>query len=63
MNAYLIAAKANAFELDQHVGRALDANQPDYIVEAIGCGEGHAELESVHGERFRDSIKHLFGMN
>lgn len=40
MNAYLIAAKANAWEIDQHVGGAIEANQPDYLIEAIGRGEG-----------------------
>ncbi len=63
MNAYLIAAKANAFELDQHVGRAIDASQPEHMVEAFGCGEGCYHSASEHANSFRDSIKHLFGMN
>ena len=40
MNAYLIAAKANAWEIGQHVGRAIDAGQPAYVMEAVGHGEG-----------------------
>ena len=45
MNAYLIAAKANAWEVDQHVGRAIEANQPEYEVEALGRGAG-CELQA-----------------
>lgn len=40
MNAYLIAAKANAWEVDQHVGRAIEANQPEYRIDALGRGAG-----------------------
>lgn len=40
MNANLIAAKANAWEINQHVGRAIEANLPDYQVEALGRGAG-----------------------
>lgn len=40
MNAYLIAAKANAWEVNQHVGRAIDATQPEYMIEANGRGIG-----------------------
>ena len=40
MNAYLIAAKANAWEVDQHVGHAIVANQPEYEVDALGRGAG-----------------------
>lgn len=40
MNAYLIAAKANAWEVDQHVGRAIEANQPEYQIDALGRGAG-----------------------
>ena len=42
MNAYLIAAKANAWEVDQHVGHAIVANQPEYEVDALGRGAGTA---------------------
>lgn len=47
MNAYLIAAKANAWEVDQHVGRAIDASQPEYELEAKGVGAGRREDEST----------------
>lgn len=40
MNAYLIAAKANAWEVEQHVSRAIDADQPAYRIEEIGRGTG-----------------------
>lgn len=40
MNAYLIAAKAMAFEVDQHVGRAVDARQSERETEALGFGAG-----------------------
>ncbi len=40
MNANLIVAKANAWEVNQHVGRAIEANLPDYQVEALGRGAG-----------------------
>lgn len=40
MNANLIAAKANAWEVDQHVGRAIEANLPEYQVDALGRGAG-----------------------
>ena len=40
MNAYLIAAKANAWEVDQHVGHAIVARQPEYEVDALGRGAG-----------------------
>ena len=42
MNAYLIAAKANAWEVNQQVGRAIEAAQPEREVEAQGCGAGSA---------------------
>ncbi len=45
MNAYYIAAKARAWEVDQHVGRALDPEQPPYKIEAHGCGEGCYEKD------------------
>lgn len=40
MNAYLIAAKANAWEVSQHVGYAIEANQPEYLTDAQGRGAG-----------------------
>ena len=42
VNAYLIAAKANAWEVDQQVGRAIEADQPERVTEALGCGAGSA---------------------
>lgn len=61
MNAYLIAAKANAWEIDQHVGRAVDAEQPEYIFEAMGHGEGicaedRQQLLSHHHKSFKEVI-------
>ena len=57
MNAYLIAAKANAWELNQHVGRALEANQPGHKIEALGRGEGF-----FHEDRAKMLRSHrLFG--
>ncbi|NGM16932.1 hypothetical protein [Xiamenia xianingshaonis] len=51
MNAYLIAAKANAYEISTHVGHALDARQSAYEMEALGRGAGsdrktHARMTS-----------------
>lgn len=40
MNAYLIAGKANAWEVNQYVGRAIEAHQPEYITDAQGRGAG-----------------------
>lgn len=40
MNAYLIAAKANAWEVSQHVGYAIEAHQPEYLTDAQGRGAG-----------------------
>ena len=40
MNAHLIAAKANAWEVSQHVGYAIEANQPEYLTDAQGRGAG-----------------------
>ena len=43
MNAYLIAAKANAWEVDQHVGRAIDAKDAEHELDAVGVGAGSRE--------------------
>ncbi len=63
MNAYLIAAKANAWELDQHVGRAIDANQPNYIIEALGHGVGCYHKDREKMLRPHKGLKSLFCMN
>lgn len=55
MNAYLIVAKANAWEVDQHVGRAIEAGQPEREIEASGCGAGAATVEGR--TRFRRMLK------
>lgn len=43
MNAYLIAAKANAWEVDQHVGRAVDAEDAERELDAVGVGAGSSD--------------------
>ncbi len=63
MNAYLIAAKANAWEVNQHVGRALEAKQPGYMVEAIGRGEGFYRKDREKMLHRPKGFKHLFCMN
>lgn len=63
MNAYLIAAKANAWEIDQHIGRAVEANQPDYMIEAIGCGEGSNPEDRERMIRRDKFLGGLFSMN
>lgn len=40
MNAYFIAAKANAWEVSQQVGHAIEAHQPEYLTDAQGRGAG-----------------------
>lgn len=40
MNAYFIAAQANAWEVSQQVGRAIEARQPEYLTDAQGRGAG-----------------------
>lgn len=58
MNADMIAAKANAWEVDQHVGRAVDAKQPEREREAQGVGEGHGTISRfIH---LRYGLKSLF---
>lgn len=40
MDASTIAAKAHAFEIETHVGHALDARQSASEMEALGRGAG-----------------------
>lgn len=63
MNAYLIAAKANAWELNQCVGRAIEANQPGYQIEAIGRGEGCCQEDREKMVQAHRMFKGLFGSN
>lgn len=63
MNAYLIAAKANAWEINQHVGRAVDAHQPDYLVEASGCGEGFCRQGREDALGRHKGLRGIFGLN
>lgn len=58
MNAYLIAAKANAWEVNQHVGRAIAADQSERESEALGCGAG--SILGEHGMRRPRLLKGLF---
>ncbi len=63
MNAYLIAAKANAWEIDQHVGRAIEANQPEYMIEAVGRGERFYPEDKKKVMRPHKSFKDVFCLN
>ena len=63
MNAYLIAAKANAWEIGQHVGRAIDAGQPAYVMEAVGHGAGCYQKREAKPLHEHKGFKHLFSMN
>lgn len=60
MNAYLIAAKANAWEVNQHVGHAIEANQPEYEVEALGRGAGCDLIAKARMMRRPSLLKDLF---
>lgn len=63
MNAYLIAAKANAWELNQHVGRAIDAQQPGYMIEANGRGEGFYPEDRQKMLWHHKGLKGFFSLN
>ena len=63
MNAYLIAAKANAWEIDQHVARAIEENQPEYMIEAVGRGERFYEEDRKKMMRPHKGFKDFFSLN
>lgn len=63
MNAYLIAAKANAWELDQQVGRALEANLPDHKIESIGRGVAFYPEDREKMMHHQGILASLFGLN
>lgn len=58
MNAYLIAAKANAWEVNQHVGRAIEADRYEREADASGCGAGAVGGEGA--QRRPHLLKGLF---
>ena len=63
MNAYFIAAKANAWEINQHVGRGVEADQPEYKTEAIGHGAGCWHEDSNEASRNHKLFKGFFSFN
>lgn len=63
MNAYLIAAKANAWEINQHVGRGVEAHQPEYMTEAIGQGAGIYSEGADSASKIRGFFKGFFSAN
>ncbi len=63
MNAYLIAAKANAWEINQHVGQTIEANQPSHMIEAIGRGEGCSREDREKMIRNHRLFKNFFSEN
>lgn len=61
MDASTIAARANAFEIETHVGHALDARQSASEMEALGRGAGskpktHAQV--MHRAHLFNRKKH-----
>lgn len=63
MNAYLIAAKANAWEINQHVGRGVEADQPEYMIEAIGQGAGSYHEDGDKSLKSHGFFKGFFSAN
>lgn len=62
MNAYFIAAKAQAWEVSQQVGHAIEAHQPEYLTDAQGRGAG-CDLRTKRKVMTRPNLlKDLFRM-